>query len=431
MDLFDFAGQAFRQRLRQEVARWRDEGLIDAPTADAIAARYAREESGAKTTAAAVYVLGSMLLGGGVLSLVAWNWHALGTPARLGLVLLAMVAAQIGGHRAGTRERGGLAHALLLLGSVLFGGCLFVISRHYDQGIDWPLGLILWSLGALSTAWLYLSPPSAILGQILATVWVGYQATHGGISWLAALGQIAIALPLVRRTESTTLLFVTLVAVAFSLGFSQAKEHASPGSVLVPILAWAITLLSLAAATPRDTRLSRTAAASGLFVGGLVTYFISFRDIGRESGVWVRQDDPPWSYLIPTALCLAVAGFLLLRRAHRERPAAIVGAGTLFLVLVALHLKGVPGSVAIAANVALAATAITGVAGSVQRLRRGPFWFGTLTLGILIVSRFFEYQGNLLGKAIAFILCGALAIWAGSAFERRVERDRGRAEDEA
>ncbi|MBK8233366.1 MAG: DUF2157 domain-containing protein [Candidatus Eisenbacteria bacterium] len=429
MDLFDFAGQAFRQRLRQELGRWRDEGLIDAPTAEAIAARYAHEESGAKTTAAAVYVLGSMLLGGGVLSLVAWNWHALGTPTRLGLVLLALFAAQISGHRAGMRGRDGLGHALLLLGSVLFGGCLFVISRHYDQGIDWPLGLLLWGLAGLSTAWLFLSPPSAIFGQILATVWVGYQATHGGITWLAALAQIGIALPLVRRTGSTTLLLVTLIAIAFSLGFSQAKEHATPGSVLVPVLAWAITLLSLSASTPRDTPLSRTAAAAGLFVGGLVTYFLSFRDIGRESGVWARHDDPAWSYLIPTALCLAVAGFLLLRRAHRERPAAIVGAGSLFLLLIALHLKAIPGSVAIAANVALAATAITGVAGSVQQLRRAPFWFGTLTLGILIVTRFFEYQGNLLGKAIAFILCGLLAIWAGSAFERRVERDRGRTED--
>ena len=74
----------------------------------------------------------------------------------------------------------------------------------------------------------------------------------------------------------------------------------------------------------------------------------------------------------------------------------------------------------IAGNVALAVPAIVGVASSVRELERGGFWVSTLTLGLLVVTRFFEYDTNLGVKAAAFVGSGVAVILVGVAFEKRL-----------
>lgn len=93
MDLFDLGGRAFRARLRKELPGWRVDGLVsDAGAAD-LARRYHLDEEGVSAAAAAIYTLGALLIGGGVISFVAWNWDRLGRAAKLSILLAALLAA--------------------------------------------------------------------------------------------------------------------------------------------------------------------------------------------------------------------------------------------------------------------------------------------------------------------------------------------------
>ncbi len=73
----------------------------------------------------ALYVLGALLVGGGVVSLVAWNWEALSAAAKLVLLGVALATVHTVGYqfwRFGNRKR--LGHGLMFLGSVLFGAAM-------------------------------------------------------------------------------------------------------------------------------------------------------------------------------------------------------------------------------------------------------------------------------------------------------------------
>ena len=86
--------RGFREGLRRELPAWRAEGLVTDEAARALAGRYelAAAETGGPSFLA-VYVLGALLVGAGVVSLVAWHWDAMGAAAKLATLGVAMVAA--------------------------------------------------------------------------------------------------------------------------------------------------------------------------------------------------------------------------------------------------------------------------------------------------------------------------------------------------
>ena len=98
MDLFGLGGRIFRARLKRELPRWRDDAIISATAEETLAARYHLDEEGVSVATAAIYILGVLLIGGGVISLVAWNWDALGRFAKLALIGSAMIAAHGSGY---------------------------------------------------------------------------------------------------------------------------------------------------------------------------------------------------------------------------------------------------------------------------------------------------------------------------------------------
>jgi hypothetical protein len=73
-------------------------------------------------------------------------------------------------------------------------------------------------------------------------------------------------------------------------------------------------------------------------------------------------------------------------------------------------------------NLAALMLAAIGIRKGILEERRSAFWLGTLFLALLVLSRFFEYETSLLLKSLAFIVCGAMTIAAGIAYERRLRQ---------
>jgi uncharacterized membrane protein len=68
-----------------------------------------------------------------------------------------------------------IAHAMLLLGVILFGANIQLIAQIYHIDTHYPNGILLWTLGALAVAWLVPSQPVAVAGLALATLWSGME----------------------------------------------------------------------------------------------------------------------------------------------------------------------------------------------------------------------------------------------------------------
>jgi hypothetical protein len=79
---------------------------------------------------------------------------------------------------------------------------------------------------------------------------------------------------------------------------------------------------------------------------------------------------------------------------------------------------------AVLGNVAALSLAVGLIASSMALLDRRIFWPGVLLLVLLVVSRFFEYESNLMWKAAAFLVCGLGIIGGGLWFESYLRRRR-------
>jgi uncharacterized membrane protein len=175
------ASDKFRQQLRQEVERWRSQGLISAEQSQQLAERYefAKLDGVARDRFVLIVLgIGSVLLGLGVLTFVAANWQAVPRELKLLLLLTLFVGVNATGfslwnqhlwnqptlpdRQESGRQR--LGQGLLLLGALILGanlalsGQMFHISgSSADLCIVWGLavlgmayGLRLTSLGALA-----------------------------------------------------------------------------------------------------------------------------------------------------------------------------------------------------------------------------------------------------------------------------------------
>jgi uncharacterized membrane protein len=437
MDLFDLGGRAFRARLRRELPQWRAEGLVGAGAAADLARRYHLDEEGVSVAAAAIYTLGALLIGGGVISFVAWNWDDLGRAAKLAILFAALLAAHGSGYWmwriAGRLPK--LGHALMLLGTLIFGASIGLVAQIFHIPSTAGTGYGLWAIGAAVAAWALGSVPNGVLGAVLAAIWGCARVSE--TESLYAVVPYAVAVPffpLAWRLRSRLLFFITAFASLFVMAYAATSEADEFIAFAAAVSAGALLLLAFSCWAREGTDaayFARVAHLTGLLALATVLFLCSFGEIAEDAS-WAKLSDQPWSWIgfaIPAAAGAAALFALGGARALLGRPAtlcAVLGALLLVLALV----PGDPeGTGAIAANVALAAISIAAVTSAGRTLERAPFWAGSVLGVALILSRFVEFETELWLKAIVFLASGVAVIWFGVVFERRkrVAREAGHA----
>jgi hypothetical protein len=435
VDLFDARGRAFRARLRAEIPLWRAENLVDERAAAALAARYRLNETGWKSSVAAIYLLGSLLVGGGIVSFVAWNWEALPAGAKLALLGTAMVAAHLAGYWL-WRVRGNsprLGHALVFLGTLVFGANVGLVAQIFHVHSDAMNGIGAWAIGAAVAGWALRSVPNALLAVSLGTYWsCAFVDIHKQVFPFTPLLLAAAFLPLARLERSRLLFAATCVAFAVTAAVHAGKETGEGIAVFATLFAWSAFLPFLHPSAVREESvgafLAAPAARLGVGAWAILFYLASFGEIAEDMKAGaLAHETLRWVWIAGPTL----AGAAWMAASTRSRGAArwsdpwspFLPFASTILLLGATTLPDPELAVLLVSNAALAAFAILLIATAVRSLERGPFWLGVGIAGVLVQSRFFEYETGLLLKAILFLACGIAVISVGVAFEKRV---RGR-----
>ncbi|MGH7150585.1 MAG: DUF2157 domain-containing protein, partial [Planctomycetota bacterium] len=374
---------------------------------------------------------GVLLVGGGIVSFVAWNWEALPAAAKLALIGGAMVAAHLAGHWLwrvrGTSPR--LGHALTFLGTLIFGANIGLVAQIFHLHSDATKGIGAWAAGASVAAWALRSVPNALLAVGLGTGWAcSFVSQHEGVLPFTPVLLGAVFLPLARLERSRLLLCAAFLGIAITAAFHAGAESDEAAAVFASLLALDALFLSLPSALPPESegaRFATPAARLALAAWVVVVYLASFREIADGIGFGdLAPGTWGWAGIAAPALLGALAATAAgLRRGAQAwtdpwSPFLPVGGTALLLLVMAIPGPGV--GVTIAANAILAAFAILLLASAVRSLERGPFWLGVVLAGVLVQSRFFEYETGLLLKAIVFVACGIAVLTVGLAFERRV-----------
>ncbi len=203
---------AYRERLSQDVAGWRRDGVIEAAQERAILARIGAGEPrlvGALRMGwlvTAVSVIGALVLGAGVLLLIGTQWDTIPDGLRAAMLIGAMLASYGFGYALIYRfEMQRVGSAFLLLGYLIYVAAVFLLPQIYGMPIDNPILILIAALGAFPLAYLFESRIVLLLGIGVLVGWViaelesRYPDSPEAEASLIVIGAFAVALYAVGR----------------------------------------------------------------------------------------------------------------------------------------------------------------------------------------------------------------------------------------
>jgi uncharacterized membrane protein len=115
--------------------------------------------------------LGGMMLAAGVLLFVAAHWMDLSSAGRMALLVFA-----VGGSHLAAAFRADRFSALSVtlhsVGTAALGGAIFLAGQIFNMQEHWPIGILLWAIGALAGWWLLRSWPQLAFAALLIPFWL-------------------------------------------------------------------------------------------------------------------------------------------------------------------------------------------------------------------------------------------------------------------
>lgn len=161
---------AYIKRLSEDLDRWVRDGLIDETTAKTL-----RAHAGAALPASAsspiLTSLAGLVIGLGVLTIIAANWSALTGVMRLGLVGVLISVAMLSAGWLRDRALALPANIIAAIAVLMAGGGVIVIGQLYHASSTSAAFLSLWTGLGLLIALLQRSPLAAAGTALLALVW--------------------------------------------------------------------------------------------------------------------------------------------------------------------------------------------------------------------------------------------------------------------
>lgn len=441
----------FRRQLRQEADKWRTEGLIDDYLYEQLCDRY--QFNDLETVARNRFIvillgLGSVLLGLGVITFVAANWQTWSREFKVILLLSLFVGINTAGfylwRRPAERWQRRLGQALLLLGALVLGANMALMSQIFHQSGRLYQLYLLWGLGVLAMAY---SLRLTLLGVLaILLVLLGYvqglpeAEAIGEFSWLRLMVQHMPVLaglmfiPLAYWCRSRWIFRLGAIAIVVSLEANLMQLNllgstawtAASACALPPALLWAYNDFPWIERFSGYDSFGRTARSLAITFLSLLFYICSFYGLWNTSSVSSGEDASP--LFSPSSVDILILGVLtlwewlrLLRRVDRTT-VLIAGAIAISAIVPFWHLgiEQLPVRATIIFNLLLLLLAVGLIRKGLAQGQRRLFWGGMVLITLQIFSRMLEYDTDLLFKSLVLFLCGLGGIAGGLWFERRV-----------
>ncbi|MFP4255152.1 MAG: DUF2157 domain-containing protein [Halothece sp.] len=448
--------EKFRRQLRKEAEKWQTEGLIDPSTFQQLAQRY--QFHGLETDSQSRFVLillalGGILLGLGIITLVAANWQGWSRPMRATLLITLFIVVNVAGFCGWQSQKEPwqrLGKALLVLGALMLGANLALMSQMFHQtGAVYELYLV-WGGGVLAMAYGLQLTWLAMIAIILLGLgyWSGLPgflnfSPRGELSWVLQYMPLLATLlfiPLAKLCQSRWVLFWGAIAAVSSFQVMITQELSgifrySPllaggmvasGIAIPPLLLWASDLPGFNWIT---RRLSIFFLVSVCY---LFSYHYVWLDFSPRSNNHAEINVTV--VLVQVFGGLALTGYRWWRLGQNENgpwrlqfSSTLVGMTSLIMGIVAgwsgfVNVSNYVFVPTLIYNLILFGSAIALIRQGLQQGTRLSFWSGLVLLTLQILSRMLEYQTGLVLKAVVLLLCGLAIVLAGLWFEGYLRR---------
>ena len=164
-----------------------------------------------------ILVVGAVLVGLGMLLFVSANWEHMARITKIVFICGAMVSSYIGAwyckYEPGTRPK--LGSALLLLGTLIYGAGIWLISQIFNYDTTLEQGLFVWS----RAAGVAVVTRSTAVVVLLALLVVGWNMAHCPLSFLSD-ARIPFLLPCLAQFA------VSMIAASWVCARSRSRAAA-------------------------------------------------------------------------------------------------------------------------------------------------------------------------------------------------------------
>lgn len=397
-------------------------GVIDTTTAERIRAHYDQQEGDAPNRLFVVFgILGGLLVGLGIVLILAHNWDDLGRTAKVAIGLLPLITGQVVTGRMISKNKEARAWregtAAFLFCAI--GVSIAIVSQAYNLEGDLADFLLTWTLLAVPVIYVLRSAVAAML-CIGSITWHACQ-----LSYFTFLGSdtapmywvvIASILPFYyltfirpRRKDNFYVALSWLLVLSLTICLATVAENT--GRLF--LIAYAAMFSLFVVAGESDLfRTGRVLSNSYLVAGSLGVIVILLTASFVDFWDWrTTPDDFHYSILgMAVIVVLSVLATAVLLWQFRSMGWATVNPKSLaFLFLILIYSIGVqvPAIGALLVNAGVLVMAVATIRSGARQNHLGILNYGLLIITALILCRFFDTDLSFVVRGLLFIAVGA------------------------
>ena len=385
-------------------------GVLSEQAANALRQHYGTPaaRSGVSMLVAMTAVLAALLIGSGVILLLAANWDLFPRAVRTAMAFIPLVVTQALGVFVLLRRMDsmGWRESVALLNSLAVAAAIALVSQIYHIPGDFVGFMLVWMLLTLPAIYLMRSAAATLLYLWLAMTWtVANSESNWPWGWALFVAVLPVTLPMIARggLRAWWLAMAAMVCGGILLGVTSNAAHMH--GIWIPTFAGYLGVLYVAGVALRPDELHPFRWVGFAAIGTLSLIF-------TWSGFWsVESGDARSGAIAATAICsLAVIGGMVAATLAfvRSIPVNPFAAVFPFVALVGygLVLAGQQWAAALLFNLYVLALAVMALRSGLARGRFAETNAGMLLLTALIVMRFFDTDVGFLVRGLAFIAAG-------------------------
>lgn len=170
-------------RVKRDIARWREAGLVDQATADALSFDIERNSGKGVSFGTVLTMMAAALLAAAVLIFIAANWEDIPRLVRVGMLLALIFTGYVGGALFKLSGREAAGEASWLVAAAGFGASMALIAQIYHLSGDEVQAVFIWGIGVTFAAAALRSGPLTVGAVLLAAVWMVMVPVYSDRGW--------------------------------------------------------------------------------------------------------------------------------------------------------------------------------------------------------------------------------------------------------
>ncbi len=393
-------------------------GVLTEEAAANVRAYYLKQEQQQPAKTNLIFgILGAILVGLGVILMVAHNWDNLPHAVKLFFSFIPLVAGQLlCGYtlfkKADNRTWRESSASFLFFA---VGASIALVAQVYHIPGNLASFLLTWMLLGFPIIYIMSSSMASLLYLVGITALgvedgYGYQAADNHYYWGLLLLAVPFYIQLVRKLPASNATFFHHWFFALSLTIALGTV-ASKDALLMPVAYMSLFAVFYLLGTMPWFGFKRLLSNGYLIIGSLGTMImlliLSFKFLWLE---WASADSNPSLPEILAVVLTTLAACYLLYLQFRNRNAAPVNPMSfVFIIFIAIYVIGLstPITGVVLMNLLVLAAAIFTMQRGLQLNHVGILNYGLLIIAVLVICRFFDTNISFVWRGLMFVAVGA------------------------